>query len=378
MFFLDNKAQYDQSCLIDGQFGMFSTEQTKLPSFSVSIDALKDGPAERLDLLDSIGDYVFYKGEGNELWLLYHGSYLRLSGDMTHADVFLSEKALKGGKDEVTYLLMQAYMYRLVDTGSFMIHSAAAVFLHEGILFCGVSGAGKSSQARLWKKYLKAWILNFDKPCVLPGGERVLVHGSPWSGKEGYYKNRCVPVKAAVFVVQAEYNRVERLSSSEAYSLLFLHNYLYPFTPDMEKKYEDVIAAAAERIPVYKLYCDLSEDAVITLYGELFPDDPYYDKKRDVSMLYKIKNNFVMKNIAGEHVVIPRGASAVDFGATLVFNETGAFLWKKLLRFTGIDTLAEELSQEFSIDYATAKQDVSDLIAKLRENDMIEEKSDEN
>ena len=41
----------------------------------------------------------------------------------------------------------------------------------------------------------------------------------------------------------------------------------------------------------------------------------------------KIKGDFVLRKIAYSVVVVPVGATAVDFGSMLNLNETGAFLF---------------------------------------------------
>ena len=44
-----------------------------------------------------------------------------------------------------------------------------------------------------------------------------------------------------------------------------------------------------------------------------------------------LKKGFMLRSIAGTHVVIPLGERVVDFNGILTLNETGAFLWELLL-----------------------------------------------
>lgn len=378
MFSLETKIDFGQAKDVERQFGVFVAGQTKLPSFSICIDSadkVVDFLTEIRSQFEKIGDFGFYVS-GDGIWISFLDSYARLSGDYSRACVYLSQKALSAGRYEVSYLLMQAYMYRLVDTGSFMIHSATVTTSNMGILFCGYSGAGKSTQADLWRKYLRAYVLNYDKPCVIMEDGSAIVHGSPWSGKEDLFINRFAPVKAIVFIEQAEQCRVERLSPARAYALLYPNNYVYPVTSDIEEKYRDVITQTALSVPVYVLYCDISETAVETLYTELFQDISYSGRKREIFVKYKIKDGFFMNKIADEHIVIARGKGAVDFAATLVFNETGAFLWKYMQTFRSIDQLATILAEHYSLDIVNAKADVTEFVNKLKENGVLEEKSE--
>jgi len=43
----------------------------------------------------------------------------------------------------------------------------------------------------------------------------------------------------------------------------------------------------------------------------------------------KLKEGFMLRQVAGEHVVLPVGAD-VDFNGMITLNETGAFLWNRL------------------------------------------------
>ena len=83
-----------------------------------------------------------------------------------------------------------------------------------------------------------------------------------------------------------------------------------------------------------------------------------------------------MNKIADEYIVIPRGPEAVSFSATLVFNESGAFLWKTLNNYCSIDSLTELLAEKYSIDLEAARADVTDYINKMKENGLLEENSE--
>lgn len=266
-FFKTN--QHPKSKGIEGQFAPFLKEGGKLPFFSVCLQTYKDNPIESLKPKSTLGDYVFYEETGEGFWIAFRCSYVRLDKSFAHADVFVPE-VMFDISFLASYSLMQAYMYRLVSTGNFMIHSAAVNYHNNGILFCGLSGAGKSTQANLWMEHLDCTMLNYDKPCVIRENGRFYAHGSPWSGKEELFLNEYAPLKAIVFVLQSKVNSVRRLGAAEAMSQLYLNNYVYPLTPDIEEQYTDIITDTAQNVPVYELSCDISEQAVEVLYNELF------------------------------------------------------------------------------------------------------------
>lgn len=46
----------------------------------------------------------------------------------------------------------------------------------------------------------------------------------------------------------------------------------------------------------------------------------------------KIKEGFILRNVAGSYVVVPIGEATLDFNGMMSLNETGAFLFGKLIQ----------------------------------------------
>ena len=70
-------------------------------------------------------------------------------------------------------------------------------------------------------------------------------------------------------------------------------------------------------VPIYKMGCNISEEAAKMAY----------EKIRRVQM--KIKEGFILRNVAGSFVVVPVGDATIDFNGMMNLNETGAFLFEK-------------------------------------------------
>lgn len=79
----------------------------------------------------------------------------------------------------------------------------------------------------------------------------------------------------------------------------------------------------------------------------------------------KIKENFVLRNVADTWVVLPLGESAADFNGMLALNETGVVLWKALA--AGCDKLAlvKALTDEYDVSDELATSDVEVFLDKL-------------
>ncbi len=87
----------------------------------------------------------------------------------------------------------------------------------------------------------------------------------------------------------------------------------------------------------------------------------------------KIKENFMLRKVADCFVVVPVGAAVADFNGMINLNEAGAFLWQALESETTIDAVVAAMLAQYEVDEATAKKDVENFVAHLREADLLEE-----
>lgn len=87
---------------------------------------------------------------------------------------------------------------------------------------------------------------------------------------------------------------------------------------------------------------------------------------------YKVKDCFLKKKVVDENVVVARGAYALEFGGTLVLNESCAIIWDKLKEFCDIDELSNELVRVYGIESNVAKEDTAACINKMIEYDLLE------
>lgn len=163
-------------------------------------------------------------------------------------------------------LMMRAYQYTALSGGGLLMHAAAIACQGQGVLFCGVPGAGKSTQARLWEQVYGAEAINNDQPCIVYEDGKAFVSGTPWSGKEPCYKNLCVPVRAIVLVEKSDADRIEPVSKAEAYGLLCLHEYVVPVQPEIEALYGVAVEKLINSVPVYRQYCTKTEAAPLALH----------------------------------------------------------------------------------------------------------------
>ena len=86
----------------------------------------------------------------------------------------------------------------------------------------------------------------------------------------------------------------------------------------------------------------------------------------------KIKSGFILKNVAGSNLIVPIGENLVDFSQMITINETGAFLFNKLIDGAELDELATALTEEYDIDFESARADVKKFVDLLSAEGMLE------
>lgn len=89
-------------------------------------------------------------------------------------------------------------------------------------------------------------------------------------------------------------------------------------------------------------------------------------------MKYRTNKAFELKDIGGELLLLPRGASTVDYNFVTVFNDTGALIYRAMEDFVDAAELAQLLVQTYGISMEEATADVDAYLAKMLAEDMIE------
>ncbi|MBE5790532.1 MAG: PqqD family peptide modification chaperone [Clostridiales bacterium] len=275
-------------------------------------------------------------------------------------------------KFDLLSLLFYVYRYYLIRQGNVSAHGAVVVNSGQGILFCGVSGAGKSTQANLWCEHTNSWCLNYDKPSVIFDKNDIFVAGSPWSGKEDRFIKHKVPLKAIVFVNKDSDNRIYQLTQAEAYALVHLNYMTFPICDEISDEYDDIIMKLISSVPVYSLHATISEEAVETTYNELFHMNKYLEEKGRKKVM-KIREGFKLRQVADEWIVIPRGAHALSFNGAVLLNETGAFIYKKLELGITLEQMVAEVASEYLLELEVAKRDVMMFVDMLKNEGMLED-----
>ncbi len=85
----------------------------------------------------------------------------------------------------------------------------------------------------------------------------------------------------------------------------------------------------------------------------------------------KLKDDLILRELAGQHVVIPVGGKVADFNGVITLNDTAVLLWKRLRDGAGQADLTAALRAEYDVPGEQAEADVAAFIAVLREHSLL-------
>lgn len=159
--------------------------------------------------------------------------------------------------------IYRAVAERLPEFDSFVFHGAAISYKDRGYLFTAPSGTGKSTHILLWRKYIgkSVDIINGDKPIIKATKDGIFVCSTPWAGKEGWQKNRILPLSCLTFLERSKEPFISQKLPKNCLKKIMNQAYM-PKNPQNLGRTLELIDRLLSRVPIYALGCDISESSV--------------------------------------------------------------------------------------------------------------------
>ena len=86
----------------------------------------------------------------------------------------------------------------------------------------------------------------------------------------------------------------------------------------------------------------------------------------------KKKEQFIMRTVMDNHVLMPFGDTANRFNGMILTTETGAFIWEHIEEVSSAEEMANLLTEEFEVSYEEALADVTALFDNFKQASWIE------
>lgn len=247
------------------------------PDFTVTIRPVGSLPVLQETVLHCGVCYDAAKTEsGKPAWRFYDG----IEDEETYAVARFDWDA---GTEEITYLPGAERYFAdsrntfyhipwervMVRGGRLVVHASCIDSPYGGILFCGPSGIGKSTQARLWCNKKGARQINGDRPVLWRRDGSWEGWGSPYAGSSKIHVNEGCPISAAVVLKKASGCSIKRLAPAESFRAIFSGTAVYRWDEKFVEKAADLVMNFISEVPVYELSCTPDERAVEALEEEL-------------------------------------------------------------------------------------------------------------
>jgi hypothetical protein len=175
--------------------------------------------------------------------------------DLTHGTLFFPRPRQGQLRFVLDFPLDELlFQHRLAREGHVELHACGLAVDGRAILFCGRSGAGKSTTARLWGRLRRdALVLSDDRIVVRSDSAGLSAHGTPWHGLAHAASPTARPLAAVFFLHQARRTRAERLAPARAAAQLFARSFPPPWDALGLSRVLDACAAIASGVPCFAL-----------------------------------------------------------------------------------------------------------------------------
>lgn len=85
--------------------------------------------------------------------------------------------------------------------------------------------------------------------------------------------------------------------------------------------------------------------------------------------MLKLKDGFIIREIAGEAIAMPMKKEMGDVVVSL--SESAAVIWRMLVKGAEMDDLVNAMLESYEIDEETARAHVQELITQMKEKNFL-------
>jgi len=170
----------------------------------------------------------------------------------------------------IVFLEFMALEKYLLQKNALILHSSYIIHGGKAIVFSAPSGTGKSTQASLWEQYMGATVINGDRSILRLEKEEVRAYSLPFCGSSGINLNESAPLVGIVLIEQATENVIESYPKASAIKKIFSECSVNYWNSLSAMESLDMIEKIVEKVPVYRLKCTISKEAVDLVYKEIF------------------------------------------------------------------------------------------------------------
>lgn len=85
----------------------------------------------------------------------------------------------------------------------------------------------------------------------------------------------------------------------------------------------------------------------------------------------KVDKEFVLREIAGDYIIIPTGKTVLEFNGLITVNEVGMFIWNMLQNEVTFEEIVQGILKEYDVEEEIAREDIQEFLEKLVKADIL-------
>lgn len=86
----------------------------------------------------------------------------------------------------------------------------------------------------------------------------------------------------------------------------------------------------------------------------------------------KIVKEFILREIAGECILVPTGDTTQEFNGMITLTDTARFIWEHLEKVDSFEEMVQAMLKEYEIDEETVAKDGIEFITELLNHGFVE------
>lgn len=194
----------------------------------------------------------------------------RFDSSFTRGTILLQPHVVPLERSPLEYPLDEVLIASLLGRGRGVeLHSCGVIDRDgRGHLFVGMSGAGKTTTARLWEGEARG-IVSDDRVIVREHDGAMWMYGTPWHGEAELALAERVPLYGVYLLTQAATNELRELPHTAAVARLFACTFP-PFYDGAAVDFTlGMLSRIAEKVPVRELHFTRDRAAVDLVVGAM-------------------------------------------------------------------------------------------------------------
>ena len=216
---------------------------------------------------------TYYRREEKIYCIVWEGekgaiSCVEYDDTFSHVSCRIQERLLpvapKSLGEILRYFPMRAILQQFLVL---FFHAAQITYQKTGILFAGPSGAGKTTQAKLWERFRNARIICNDRTLLRKQDGNWHSYGYPMDGSQPVRSGEVHVAGCIVLVKQSQNGKssIERLRAGKAMAQLMPQLVIDWWSENARNQAAENLFLLLKEMPVYQLTATMDEQAVACL-----------------------------------------------------------------------------------------------------------------